>query len=86
MALTKRMGPVKPRPFQRKSISISLEAGRQRSWNIVTASMVSAGDTIAEFGLVELVDINDEGKIVTLTNVLGRQMRLYLNDEVLAFQ
>lgn len=86
MALTKRMGPVKPRPFQRKSIAISTEASKARQWGSVAAAKVSVGDTIAEFGLVESVEINNEGQIVTFTNMLGRQIRLNLDEVVLAFQ
>lgn len=86
MSLTRRMGPVKPKPFQRKSVSISTPDSKKRSWREVPAALVSVGDTVAEFGLVEGLFLNENGKIVTLVNIEGDEKRLRILDTVLAFQ
>ncbi len=86
MALHKRMGRVKPEPFKRKSISISLEPGKQRTWKTVSAINIEPGDTIVDLGLVEGKSVPESGLYITLTNIHGDSKSFLPSDEVLAFQ
>lgn len=83
MALHRRMGPVMPEPFKRKSISIG---EKKRSWEMVPAYNIRVGSIVAEFGAVESFWINDTADIVVLTNVEGDKKRVGFNTLLLTFQ
>lgn len=70
MARVKRMGRVMPPPFKRKSISLTIPKGKQRSWKYSSICDVQIGDTIAEFGLVDDIGVNQANQII-LVNIEG---------------
>ena len=62
MQLPKSIKKVKPKPFQRPSISVTTPAEVKREWGWVSPSDLEPGDIIPDSGVVIQVELKKSGR------------------------